>query len=306
MCESFSSKDMAEECFKQTEKDPKVEENKDAMLGDGSSVKGIEFLAQAIDSIIEKVKVTFKNTTFRIEYVPTKQTRGLAIELKVGKIMYAGDPEQNNATNHAYVDERNKKKQSSTVKRLFFEDVSLYSDDFEFKHTLSMIRSASEASSRNDELEEEELNEEEKPLQMAAITGRQELVIRFKDTNQLGLPRKIEEINLNLGMLCLHLYPHQLHCLIEIISALSVPSADSNPWTTSEKKQEKVHKRLENLLQQSMVFNPISLDKGGWSIASEYTHAAHATSKSKKKNFQQDSENGFKKVLDLANIACDD
>ena len=62
------------------------------------------------------------------------------------------------------------------------------------------------------------------PLQLASLTGRQELVIRFSETDQFGLPRCIEEVELNLGGICFHVYPHQIHTLVEIINAITVTS----------------------------------------------------------------------------------
>ena len=51
------------------------------------AVLGVEVLAQAIDSIITRVQVAFIDTTFRLEYVPTIAPRGLALEIKVRKLM---------------------------------------------------------------------------------------------------------------------------------------------------------------------------------------------------------------------------
>ena len=88
MCESFSSFNMAEECIREDEEvkkgiddtdgvqdSPKEEEKSEA----GKQVKGVELVAHAIDSIIMRVKATLRNTTIRIEYVPTIEPRGMAV-----------------------------------------------------------------------------------------------------------------------------------------------------------------------------------------------------------------------------------
>ena len=43
------------------------------------SILGVEMLAQAIDSIIRRVQISFLNTTLRIEYVPTVAPRGILL-----------------------------------------------------------------------------------------------------------------------------------------------------------------------------------------------------------------------------------
>ncbi len=64
--------------------------------------------------------------------------------------------------------------------------------------------------------EEKGEDDTQPPLQWATLTGKQELVVRFSDTNQFGLPRSLDEVELNLGGLFVHLFPHQVsngfHC----------------------------------------------------------------------------------------------
>lgn len=49
----------------------------------------MELLAQAIDSIFMRVKLNLKNTTFRIEFVPSSlDNRGQAVEIVIGKVRF--------------------------------------------------------------------------------------------------------------------------------------------------------------------------------------------------------------------------
>ena len=66
------------------------------------------------------------DTTIRLEYVPTVAPKGLAIELRIGKIGYAGE-----AVNNESVMTNN------TTKKISFEDVNIYSDEFSFQRQFS-------------------------------------------------------------------------------------------------------------------------------------------------------------------------
>lgn len=152
MCESFSSKDVAEECLKQkdiidtkkgsNEEIPTSSMADDMVLGNsfinlfvsnthGKSeykISGVEVLAQAIDSIIARVQVAFIDTTFRLEYVPTIAPRGLALEIKVGSLKYKGEAVDNGNLQPAQMT-------SSTLKKIMFEDLTIRTDEFSFhKH----------------------------------------------------------------------------------------------------------------------------------------------------------------------------
>ena len=143
---------MAEACLKQ---EGNVQDEEESLSGDkfdkkanlsnaeqldnSSAIKGVELVAQAIDSIIMRVKVTLKNTTFRIEYLPTVEARGLALEVKIGKIIYAGELGSNNQTNQGNMN-------ITSVKKVFFEDVSFNSDEFTFsKDTIDPMQKSSSA-----------------------------------------------------------------------------------------------------------------------------------------------------------------
>ena len=86
---------------------------------------GVEVLAQAIDSIITRVQVAFIDTTFRLEYVPTIAPRGLALEIKVGSLKYQGEGIDDNLQPAQMT--------SSTLKKIFFEDVTVRTDEFSFQ-----------------------------------------------------------------------------------------------------------------------------------------------------------------------------
>ena len=53
---------------------------------DFQSMAGVKMLAEAIDSIVMRVQVQLTNLVLRLEYVPSAEPRGMALELKIGSI----------------------------------------------------------------------------------------------------------------------------------------------------------------------------------------------------------------------------
>ena len=208
MCESFSSRDMAEECLREEEQEMNSKKSSatDELREDEAIIKGVETLAQAIESIAMRVKLRLTNTTFRVEYVPNREPRGLAIELKIALIIYSGEFGQDKEELQTEQTIRDK-----NVKKLYLEDVALYTDEFSFREAAvkesmmaSMLRRTESAEEGGDRDSDVPL-----PLQLASLAGKQEVVLIFTETNEFGLPRAVREVEMNLGGVLVHAYPHQ-------------------------------------------------------------------------------------------------
>ena len=182
MCESFSSKDMAEDCLRQNDvvddSPCKTSGPTNPGVSQGISdetVLGVDMLAQAIDSIIRRVQISFLDTTLRIEYIPTVAPRGLAFEFKIKTLKYSGeDSDQEDNLKPAMMT-------SSTLKKIFFEDVTLLTDEFSFQRSENeMGRSSRCDSSRESESSSETTGDDNednvKPLKVGSLIGRQEMV----------------------------------------------------------------------------------------------------------------------------------
>ena len=255
------------------------------------SMPGVALLAEAIDSIVMRVQVQLTNTTIRLEYVPTSVPRGMAVELKVANINYSGEIQGENARqqppNFSETSDPNTMT-SSTIKKILIEGVQLFSDEFTFEDnegispacsrvesTSRFNRSSSETNLENsDDSDNDDTNTcgsrtppigslssskeslknvtSLKTLQLASLTGRNELVIKFSETDHFGLPRSVEEVELNFGGVCLHVYPHQIHTLKEIIGAITV-SNSKNDLNTSFNAAMSIHPGITNqdLMTQS-------------------------------------------------------
>jgi hypothetical protein len=210
-------------------------------------------------------KVVLIDTTFRVEYVPTIAPRGLAMEIKVGNLKYSGEilgakaGEQEPPLQPAQLT-------TSTLKKIFFEDVTLLTDEFSFH--------------REDEEDGKTTNDQTRPLPIGVLAGVQELVLRFVDTDHYGLPRSIEEVEFNLGPVILHAFPHQIHTVMEIMSAFAVPSSTAPDHMMGKESDNtmaflnspEARFGLESMLQESMYHKPMGLaNDPGWSTGEDIT-----------------------------------
>ena len=276
MCESFSSKDVAEDCLREQNRGQQHQSNKSELptaaaaasssLASEESALGVEVLAQAIDSILMRVQVSFSDTTFRLEYVPTVAPRGLALEIKIGNLNYCGSAQD---------DLKPAQMTSSTFKKISFQDVTLRTDEFSFhksdKDDQMMHRSS--VGSTEESCSADDLEDDLKPLMMASLKGKQELILRFVDTDHYGLPRSVEEVEINVGPLVVHAFPHQIHTVLEIIGAFSSPTNSSDNLKPSSTATNDIKFGLESMLQDSMYHKPLDHPGDrlgrGWSMAGD-------------------------------------
>ena len=133
MCESFSSFSVAEECLKAEDVTASPGKTR-SRSKEEDVVAGVELLAQAIDSVIMRVQVQLLNTTVRLEYMPGLDNRGIALELQIGKIIYSGET-------GAGAGQDTDQFSTSTVRKLYLEDVNLLTDEFSLSAHISPVSS---------------------------------------------------------------------------------------------------------------------------------------------------------------------
>ena len=170
---------------------------------------------------------------------------------------------------------------SSTLKKISIEGIQLFSDEFTFENNIGISPACSrvESTSRlrrtlsesdNCDSDSDDANTygsrtpplgssssskgsvktaaNFKTLQLASLTGRNELVITFAETDHFGLPRSVEEVELNLGGICLHIYPHQIHTLKEIVNAITVSSKNDSDTSLDAMS---IHPAISNINHMS-------------------------------------------------------
>ena len=121
-----------------------------------------------------------------------------------------------------------------------------------FRSPNSERRDSFEESAESEETinlnEKDENDDIDPPLLLATLDGKQEIVMRFTEMNQFGLPRAVDEIDIGLGQLKFHIYPHQVHILSEIAAAVTVPP---KPVVKSSRQQRNMF-GLEGMIQENL------------------------------------------------------
>ena len=168
---------------------------------------------------------------------------------------------------------------SSTLKKISFQNVTFRTDEFSFHKSDSdqvMHRSSVGTEESSDATDEDDL----KPLIMASLKGKQELILRFVDTDHYGLPRSVEEVEINVGPLVVHAFPHQIHTVLEIIGAFSSPGSDNlktsgtAAGTTIIGDGADLKFGLESMLQESMYHKPMD---HRWSMGDNFETSTMST-----------------------------
>ncbi|BES90892.1 autophagy-specific gene 2 [Nesidiocoris tenuis] len=264
-----SSIQLAAECLKN---EPLPMEEKEGEKA--NSMEGLEIFAQAIESILMRVKVKLVDTCIRLEHLPKEGKNGIAMEVRVKNIKYCDETTcdlDENVENIQYPT-------SFTIKKFFFDGISFYTDEFPFEgRTISklVMSDGKWPTSRNTD----ESKEQPDPVLIGKLSGQQEITLKLKLDASTAGPKV--DFELNLGSLVFFLSPRQLYLLVEIMQSLASPHTQDTSNVLSKKKySEKMmnsndFKKVEQDLEESLTYpmfsynhtSPLMQGKG-WSSPS--------------------------------------
>ncbi|XP_015509682.1 autophagy-related protein 2 homolog B [Neodiprion lecontei] len=287
-----SSMQLAQECLQQD------------VAGAESSqpLEGLELFAQAIDSILSRVKVRFLDTVIRMEHVPLDSTTGVAVQMCVKNLEYSdeagSDPGNStldpNQTSKGYV------VSAFATKRFYLEGVTFHTDEFPslartFSRSVMIASRGSTPDSKNSDgqfssaqisptqnmqtpPEKNIINNlgESDPIMFAKLAGRQEVRLKIKQGEGVLGPKV--ELEVTLGSLTSFISPRQLHVLIELAHGLASPDLEDTSNVAPRPCMEKPmagsdYNRIEReLLQQIHPVQGVRTSDlrhtQGWSTAS--------------------------------------
>ncbi|XP_012255190.2 autophagy-related protein 2 homolog A [Athalia rosae] len=213
-------------------------------------LEGLELFAQAIDSILCRVKVRFIDTVIRLEHVPVDSTTGVAIQMSIKNLEYSdeagSDPGSStldpNLTNKGYV------VSAFATKKFYLEGVTFHTDEFpsrartfsrsvmtasrgstpDSKNSDSQFSSAQISPTQNMQTPPERnmINNlsESDPIMFGKLAGRQEVRLKIKQGDGVLGPKV--EIEVTLGSFTSFISPRQLHVLIELAHGLASPDLE--------------------------------------------------------------------------------
>ncbi|XP_046351358.1 autophagy-related protein 2 homolog A-like isoform X1 [Haliotis rufescens] len=227
--------------------------------------EGVQMFAQTIDAVLSRIKMSFVDTTIRLEHLHKGADRGVALELKVERMEYFDDiaTEQDGSPVDNPLGGLSEPA-GIAHKNIHVMGVSLFFDEFfrdpsqhqgpdspELSPRLYDSTASSMYKSTAENLINQSITTQPKslgtclvsgsqPIQVAVFSGRQELKAKLKQVDTLPGPKL--ELDCQLGAFHLLLSPRQLHGILEIFSGLASPA---NSDDSSGKKRSSKDKPMK-------------------------------------------------------------
>ncbi|XP_063242394.1 autophagy-related protein 2 homolog A [Bacillus rossius redtenbacheri] len=263
-----SSMQLAEECLKEQ-----------CLQGEAEPLQGLEMFAQAIDSILCRVKVKFVDMLVRVEHMPKASSSGVAIEIRIKNIDYldeAGmDPPEPPASDAA----RLFHVPAFSTKKFCLEGVSLFTDEFP-AHARTFCRSVDTSADSSPDGKTGAGTDpgwEARPVLCGKLAGRQELRVRLRQGEGVAGPKV--DLELTLGAFTAFLSPRQLHAVLEMARGLAQPDTQDTSNVPGRARGgekpmraadfQRVEQELQNQLTVPLGAQGVGLQLAkGWSSAS--------------------------------------
>ncbi|XP_041131131.1 autophagy-related protein 2 homolog B-like isoform X6 [Polyodon spathula] len=222
-----SSMQLAKECLSQRLTDEQAE--------GFQPLEGLEKFAETIETVLRRVKVTFLDTVLRIEHVPENSKTGIALEMRISKIVYCDETGDECSGMNVH------QPTMFAHKNLQLTGVSVFWDEFS-----EAARTCPKSSTPQTETEPKlspswnpkiicephpqftrTVSEVApfKPVQIGCLNGRMELGLILKQNEalpgaKLDVDGQIDSINVLLS-------PRQVHLLLDMLGVFSGPAGSS-------------------------------------------------------------------------------
>ncbi|ELU17929.1 hypothetical protein CAPTEDRAFT_154368 [Capitella teleta] len=266
-----TSMQLAQECLRQ---DPTEGEQ---VAEAAQPFEGLEVFAQTIEAVLSRVKVSFTDTILRLEHLPVDSPSGAALEVRIARYAPLDLPTSSAEGQHVY------EPAAVAHKNLHLMGVTLLCDEFPACHRtftreasfdsakvsylLTHDTSFSQASSPglSPRMSPPELSscvdgsKDNDPIKIAVLSGRQELKLKVKQSEELSGPKL--ELSAQVGLINVHLSPRQVHLLLEIAKGLTTPglcdTSNMRPRGSKPMAAED-YQRVEQELQNQLSFGRIN------------------------------------------------
>ncbi|XP_028293299.1 autophagy-related protein 2 homolog B [Gouania willdenowi] len=230
-----SSMQLAKECLSQNLTDD---------LGESfQPFEGLEKFAETIETVLRRVKVTFLDTVLRIEHIPENSKTGIALEMRISKIIYCDETSEESSSVNVH--------QPTTFahKNVQMEGISVFWEEFS-----DAARNGCKSSPPPMEMEPKlspswnpkiicephpqfteplSFTTPFEPVQVGSLSGKIELSLTLK--NNPAMPGAKLDVVANLGTLIILLSPRQVHLLLGLFGAFSGGGAQE--WTKDRKSR---------------------------------------------------------------------
>uniref|UniRef100_A0A673XHU7 Autophagy related 2B n=1 Tax=Salmo trutta TaxID=8032 RepID=A0A673XHU7_SALTR len=196
-----SSMQLAKECLSQRLTDD---------LGESfQPLEGLEKFAETIETVLRRVKVTFLDTVLRIEHVPENSKTGIALEMRINKIVYCDETGEESSSVNVH--------QPTTFahKNLQLEGVTVFWDEFS-EHRYSLALPFSPHPQFTEPVSSATPFE---PMQIGHLSGRIDLSLVLKQNQTM--PGAKLDVDGQISTMIMLLSPRQVHLLLDMFGVFS-------------------------------------------------------------------------------------
>ncbi|XP_076017727.1 autophagy-related protein 2 homolog B [Genypterus blacodes] len=223
--------------------------------------EGLEKFAETIETVLRRVKVTFIDTVLRVEHVPENSKTGIALEIRINKIVYCDETGEESSNVH----------QPTTFahKNLQMEGVTIFWDEFSDGSRAGLKSSPTPAETEaklspswNPKIicephpqftEPLSSSTPFEPMQVGSLSGKIELSLTLK--NNLSMPGAKLDVVGHIDTLILLLSPRQVHLLLDMFGSVSgggaqVWAKDRRNRPIQQEDEYRLHLELNRCLKK--------------------------------------------------------
>uniref|UniRef100_A0A672QL87 Autophagy related 2B n=1 Tax=Sinocyclocheilus grahami TaxID=75366 RepID=A0A672QL87_SINGR len=244
-----SSMQLAKECLSQRLTDDQGESLQ--------PLEGLEKFAETIETVLRRVKVTFVDTVLRMEHVPENSKTGIALELRINKMVYCDESVEEGSSVNIH--------QPTTFahKNVTLEGAYVFWDEFSESARYSCATSETEpklSPSWNPKIicephpqfpEPVSSSTPFEPVQMGCLCGKLELSMVLKQNE--AMPGAKLDIDGQFDSLIMLLSPQQVHLLLDMFGVFSSSGKDRKSRPMQQEDEYRLHMELNRCLKKDTI-----------------------------------------------------
>uniref|UniRef100_A0A671SBT0 Autophagy-related protein 2 homolog B-like n=1 Tax=Sinocyclocheilus anshuiensis TaxID=1608454 RepID=A0A671SBT0_9TELE len=248
-----SSMQLAKECLSQRLTDDQGESLQ--------PLEGLEKFAETIETVLRRVKVTFVDTVLRMEHVPENSKTGIALELRINKMVYCDESVEEGSSVNIH--------QPTTFahKNLTLEGAYVFWDEFSESARAGLKSSPTQTETEpklspswNPKIicephpqfpEPVSSSTPFEPVQMGCLCGKLELSVVLKQNE--AMPGAKLDIDGQFDSLIMLLSPQQVHLLLDMFGVFSSSGKDRKSRPMQQEDEYRLHMELNRCLKKDTI-----------------------------------------------------
>uniref|UniRef100_A0A8C1FWM1 Autophagy related 2B n=1 Tax=Cyprinus carpio TaxID=7962 RepID=A0A8C1FWM1_CYPCA len=250
-----SSMQLAKECLSQRLTDDQGESLQ--------PLEGLEKFAETIETVLRRVKVTFVDTVLRMEHVPENSKTGIALELRINKMLYCDESvEEGSSVNIHQPTTFAHKNLTLEGVYLFWDEFSesalsicsllLFSSTIETEPKLSPSWNPKIISEPHPQFPEPVSSSTPfEPVQVGCLSGKLELSMVLKQNE--AMPGAKLDIDGQFDSLIMLLSPQQVHLLLDMFGVFSSSGKDRKSRPMQQEDEYRLHMELNRCLKKDTI-----------------------------------------------------